>query len=396
MNLPFRRMMLGLITLLPVLAACWILVARPSAGVLPLREVQVLAASGRVDQARALVADHLKKSPRDPRALLAAAELALEGPEPDPHRALALLETIDTPDRKLSARVQLDRGRSWERLGAMVEAEAAWKESIGLDPQIPEAGWSLLGLYYLQGRGHEARRTALSLHLSEPDPHDRVQLLLELVRQDTRPLDPGSVVEIFAPIVESHPEDRRSADALGLAWIRNSRGDKGVDLLSRTVRAHPDDLESLRSLLLGLELAGREDEIGPILDRLPEAQAHAPEIDRFRGRVAESRGDWGAAAEAYLRACDHDPSDGALAYRAGRVLKLAGRTEEAARREARAREGAEAAERLRAAYERADAQMKRSRSMAPELMLEIADLRERMGRAEEASAWRRLAAPARP
>jgi tetratricopeptide (TPR) repeat protein len=220
--------------------------------------------------------------------------------------------------------------------------------------------------------------------------------LLELVRQDTRPLDPGSVVEIFRPIVESHPEDRRSAEALGLALIRSSRAEQGVELLQKTVREHPDDLQSLRSLLLGLELAGRDDEIGPLLDRLPEGRSQAPAFDRFRGRVAEVRGDWAAAAEAYARACADDPSDNALAYRVGRVMKLAGRDEEAASWEARARRGAEAEARLREGYDRADAQLKRHRSMAPDLMLEIADLRELMGRTEEASAWRRIAEPARP
>jgi len=391
MSLSLKKTLLGVLTLLPLLAAGGLLIARPRVSTPPLQDIQALVTSGRVDQARALIEDYLRESPRDPRALLAAAELALEEPSPDPQRALGLLEKVDTPDRRLSARVRLDQGRAWERLGAMPEAEAAWEESLRLNPKIPEAGWSLLGLYYLQGRGQEARKTALALHLTEPDPHDRVQLLLELVRQDARPLDPGSVVENFTSLVESHPDDRRSAEALGLAMIRNSRAEPGLELLSKTAQAHPDDLRSLRSLLLGLELAGRETEIAGVLDRSPEAQAHGPEFDRFRGRAAESRGDWPAAAEAYLRACADDPSDGALAYRLGRVLKLAGRDEDAARWEARAREGAEIDERLREVYDRADGQMKRFRSMAPDLMREIADLRERSGRPDEASAWRRLA-----
>ncbi len=197
-------------------------------------------AAGRVDEARAAIEDHLRRAPGDPRGLVVAGELALLGPTPDPRRALAFLERVESADRRLSARARLDQGRAWERLGAMAEAEAAWKEALRSDPQVPEAGWSLLGLYYLQGRAEEARKTALALHRSEPDPHDRVQLLLELVRQDARPLDPGSVVEIFAPIVASHPEDRRSAVALGLAQIRNSRIEQGVELLSRTVQSRPE------------------------------------------------------------------------------------------------------------------------------------------------------------
>jgi tetratricopeptide (TPR) repeat protein len=395
MSLTSKRALLGLITLLPLLAACWLLVAGARPFAPPLEKVQALVTAGRVEEARAAIEGYLRKVPRDPKALVVAAELALHDPEPDPRRALAFLEKVDSADRKLAARVRLDQGRAWEGLGSMAEAESAWREALTLDPQIPEAGWSLLGLYYLQGREDEARRTALTLHRSEPDPHDRVQLLLELVRQDARPPDPGSIVEIFTPIVAAHPGDRRSAVALGLGLIRASRIEQGVELLRRTVQTQPDDLRCVRALLLGLEMAGQDGEVAQVLEGLTESQVSGPGFDRFKGRAAEARGDWAAAAESYLRACAHEPTDNSLAYRAGRVLKLAGRAEEAGRWATRARTGGEDSERIRELFDRADEQMQRFQSMAPDLMLELADLRDRTKRPEEASAWRRLASLAR-
>ena len=79
--------------------------------------------------------------------------------------------------RGIRAIVLLNEGKAYSALGRNDRAEAAWKDALRLDPRVPEAGWALLGLYYIQGRRAEAHRLGLELHAIEPDPRDRVQLL---------------------------------------------------------------------------------------------------------------------------------------------------------------------------------------------------------------------------
>ena len=54
--------------------------------------------------------------------------------------------------------VLLNEGKAYSALGRNDRAEAAWKEALRLEPRVPEAGWDLLGLYYVQGRRAEAHR----------------------------------------------------------------------------------------------------------------------------------------------------------------------------------------------------------------------------------------------
>ncbi len=154
-------------------------------------------------------------------------------------------------------------------LSRLDEAEEAWLEAIEIDPTAPEAGFHLLNLYYLEGREEEARRLALRLHKAEPDPHDRVFLLLELIRPDARPPAPAAVIKWFEPRVEKHPGDLHSSVALGLALIRAGQVENGSSILRRVVQTHPDKVEAWDSLLLGLDETGQVDVMEQEMKRVP-------------------------------------------------------------------------------------------------------------------------------
>src|SRR4051794_23765269 len=231
----------------------------------------------------------------------------------------------------LASAWMLNRGRAFERQKAMSRAEASWRKALEFDPRVPEAGWSLLGLDYIQGRTDDARRLALQLHETEPDPHDRVQLLLELVRQESQPPDPASLIPIFEPVVRLHPEDIHSAVALGLARIRNSQGDEGLELLRGLATSHPEDRACWAGLLEGLELANRGEELARSLERIPPHLSSHPSFHRFRARVAQDRGDWKDAASLYLRAFESNPLDDPVLYRLGRAFSVIGDAKEAGR-----------------------------------------------------------------
>ena len=110
--------------------------------------------------------------------------------------------------------VRVIEGKARSALGQYPQAEKLWLEALRIDQQVPEAGWALLGLYYIQGRREEAHDLALKLRDSEPDPRDRAQLLLELLRQDAKSLVIETLVPVLTPVVRDHPDDVHSAVAL--------------------------------------------------------------------------------------------------------------------------------------------------------------------------------------
>ena len=73
----------------------------------------------------------------------------------------------------------------------------------------------------------EAHRLGMRLHEEEPDPRDRVRLLLEMSRLDIDQVSPGSQVQLFEPLVRQHPDNLPLALTVGLALVRDSRGEPG-------------------------------------------------------------------------------------------------------------------------------------------------------------------------
>ena len=366
-----------------------------------LDQVVALAEAGRFDEAQALAAEHVRRVPDGKNAHILIAQMALNRPEPptppggrpDPKPALLALEHLDRirpDDRALAAVVALNRGKAQYRLARMDDAEESWDEALRLDPRVPEAGWCLLDLYYLQNRPGDARRLALRLHEVEPDPRDRVQLLLELVRQDAQPMDPGSVVQWFEPVVRQNPTDLHASLALGLFLVRASQVDRGLDVLRGAVRRHPKSPDAWDAWLTGLDDAGQLELMEQGVSRLPPALADLDRFARHKARAAQERGDWKAAARDYRRAWQAAPHDHRLRYRFSRALRNSGEMAEAERYEQGYQAYVAASREIRALYERANAD--KALGVAPRTLLyqEIANLRERMGLTDEALAWHRL------
>ncbi|MEJ7636670.1 MAG: tetratricopeptide repeat protein [Singulisphaera sp.] len=293
-----------------------------------LDEVVALAEAGRFDEAQALAAEHVRRVPDGNDAHILIAQMALNRPEPptppegrpDPKPALLALEHLDRVrpgDRVLAAVVALNRGKAQYRLARMDDAEESWDEALRLDPRVPEAGWCLLELYYLQNRPGDARRLALRLHEVEPDPRDRVQLLLELVRQDAQPMDPGSVVQWFEPVVRQNPTDLHASLALGLVLVRARQVDRGLDVLRGAVRRHPKSPDAWDAWLTGLDDAGQLELMERGVTRLPPALADSDRFARHAARVAQERADWKAAARDYRALAGHT-HDHRLQYRFSR------------------------------------------------------------------------------
>jgi tetratricopeptide (TPR) repeat protein len=356
--------------------------------------IDSLVSAQKFDEAERVVEAYLKQQPDDSPARFLAAQMALDRPapsEPVVRRALAHLQRVMPDSPRKAALVALYRGKAEFFLAQFDKAEKSWNEALRLDSTVPEAAWGLLELYYLQGRPADARRLALAQHAVEPDPADRVKFLLELVREDYKRIAPAALVQWFEPKVKQNPSDLHANLGLGRALVLDSKIDEGLALLRQAVAKHPNDPEAWDSLLSGLDDGGAPgDVLAEALGRLPKPLVDAPRFARHFGRVAQELRDWPAAIQQYRRAVAADPGDSRLRYRLARALRNAGQVEESERIDHQYQIAQAAAKDLKALYEEADSEKAIGTRPNPSLYRRLADLRERMGRLDEAAAWYRL------
>jgi tetratricopeptide (TPR) repeat protein len=355
-----------------------------------LRGLQSLLDAQRFDEAEGQLTAYLREHPDSAQANMLMAQVALARQDQKPALALRHLARIQTRDRAARAIVRLNEGKALSALGRYAQAEQAWLDALRIAPLVPEAGWALLGLYYVQGRRDDAHRLAMKLHASEPDLHDRVQLLLELLRQDAKSLVEETLVDTLEPIVREHPEDMYSSIALGRALVHTSRPEKGLTILRRTVDRFGDDGEAWEAMLTGLEEAFRFDDLDQALRRLPAKLAIHARFAKHRGALAQHRRDWEAAATAYRRAHAFDLADGKVLYRLCQVLRVGGHASDIEALESLHRSLELARGQELPTYEEVNAVKDLQSGKRVDLIRRIADLRERIGRSDEALAWRRL------
>jgi tetratricopeptide (TPR) repeat protein len=168
-----------------------------------------------------------------------------------PQFALDHLGRIRTSTPKEAAVVRFSVGKAHYQQKRYDLAETCWNGALELDPTVPEAGWALIDLLDFEARAEEAHRLGMRLFEVEPDPRDRVRLLLEMSRLDIDRVAPGSVVQVFEPVWRRHLEYLPLALAVGLALVHNSRSAGGIEVLASVAR-HPVSAEAWDGWLTGL------------------------------------------------------------------------------------------------------------------------------------------------
>ncbi len=370
---------------LGALIAGW---ARP--GTPTLDQVRAAARGMRFAEAAGLLERFLERDPTSETGWLLLAELSTEPSHADPSRALEALARIHPANRRTSATIKFLEGKARYQQARYDLAEPCWNEALRIDPTTPEAGWALLDLLDLEGRVEEAHRLGMRMHEVEPDPRDRVRVLLELARIDIDKVAPGSLVQLFTPLYALDPANLQTAVILGLAHIHNSQPEEGLAILARALEQYPDSLLAWDSWLSGLDDGHDIARLEREFHRLPPRFRNEPRIAKIEGIVAQNARDWPRAIAAYRRARELDPQDGVISYRLRQALYVAGNRHEAERITREFGEFQAAFKQLRAVYEKA-VQI-RTLGLRPELELyhQLAELREKMGRKDEARAWHRL------
>ncbi len=398
-----------------MLAAVSVLALVQTRGAVPsLDEVRALARAGKFGHAQAILDRYLERDPKNERAHLLMAQLTTEATNAQPEIALAHLDAIRPGSAREAAILQFLKGKAHYQERRYDLAEECWTEALRLDVHVPEAGWVLVDLLDLEGRTEEAHRLGMRLHEIEQDPRDRVKILLEMSRLDIETPDPLSQVPLFEPLVKARPDHLPLTRVLGLAMIRASRADEGLQVLEEALKHHPISAEAWDAWLTGLLQASETDRLVREFVRIPKSLASDPRFAKHEGKIAQLRRDWPAAARAYGRAFAYEPFNWGVCYQLRFVLRQAGDTEEyerihqiyeaykSAYREMRGalQEGFEPKDisapaapepaRRPGVYYEVLAIKTLGQKPYPRLYQRLAELRERMGRRDEAIAWHKL------
>jgi tetratricopeptide (TPR) repeat protein len=355
-----------------------------------LGAICALAREGQFDRAQALMRRYLHAFPGDNRAHLLMAQFAMDRPDAQPQLALDHLGRIRARTPKEAAVVRFSVGKAHYQQKRYDLAETCWKESLELDPAVPEAGWALIDLLDFEVRTEEAHRLGMRLFEVEPDRRDRARLLLEMSRLEIDKVAPGSVVQVFEPVCRQHPEYLPLALAVGLALVHNSQSAAGIEVLRDALERHPDSAEAWDAWLTGLDEGYQPDLLRLEFARLPGNMAGHPRFAKHEGTVAHAAGDWPKAVKAYRRAYALEPFNSVVLYRLRMALRDAGETAELRRADQLLAVYQSAVKQLRGVYDEAFAIKSLGLEPRTELYHRLAELREQMGRFDEARAWHRL------
>jgi tetratricopeptide (TPR) repeat protein len=318
------------------------------------------------------------------------AQFAMDRPDPQPHFALAHLEYINEGTAKEKAVVCFSKGKAYYQVKRYDLAEDCWRRALELDPAVPEAGWALIDLLDFEGRIQEAHRLGMRLCETEPDPRDRVRLLLEMSRIDIDKVAPGSQVQVFQPVWTEHPENLTLALVVGLALIHDSRPEEGLRVLEDALARHPAALEAWEGWLTGLDDSFQPQRLAKEFSRVPQVLSTNPVFTKHEGAVAQGMGDWSRAINSYRRAYAYEPFNGPVLYRLQMAVRVGGDRAEWNHINERLKIFQDAFKQMRGVY--TEALGVRTLGLEPhtELYQRLATLREQLGRFDEAKAWHRL------
>lgn len=377
----------GLLTLGLVVAAVMMLSGGRSAGLADVREK---ARAGQFGQAIEDLKLYLRDHPDDPTAHLLMGQLATEADDPHPSMALEHLARLHPKDAKETARIRFLEGKAEYFRERYDLAEERWKDALKLDPVVAEAGWALMDLLDKEGRVEEAHALGMRLVEVEPDPLDRARILLNVGRLDIDVVNPASQVLMFQALWKAHPENLPIGLTVGQALVRDSRGADGLKVLEDVLHRHPDSPEAWDAWLTGLSGAFRADRLAGELAKLPRTMADDPRFAEPQGMVALAARDWPGAVRAFRRAAEFEPFNGIVWYRLRAALRAVGDREGLEKVDRWYTSFEEAFKAMRPAYQEALAVPTLGVRPNPGLYHRLADLRERMGRPDEALAWHRM------
>lgn len=270
-----------------------------------LKRAQLLAAAGRTEQAREVLATVKEDTARE---LVEGQLLLTEG---QPEQALARLDAgLRRWPNNTAARVLA--GQAALQLGQLDRAASEFREAYRAGPKETDAALRLADLEFRRGNLQEAFEFA-SLHVQERgsvDPAGNVEALSIVIRSATAlgSFDaarrgaarlaelPGQAAR--AVVERAGIERQESGAKAAIAVVEES----GLDLTA------PENEPALRTLVADLTAEARLDEAARRVEAATTAHPDHAAFQELRGVVAARRGRLAEAGEAFERALALDPT----------------------------------------------------------------------------------------
>jgi tetratricopeptide (TPR) repeat protein len=366
---------------------------------LPVSQVKTvdgLLARGRVDDVVAVLRQQVRHSRYDGAARMKLARiLATRKDYPACAEALhAVPSWWPAKPEALFLEAQVDK-----MLNRASASEAAWLGCMSDDPQHPVppryfhgAAKELVGLYILEGRIDEARRTLWKAYDNSLTV-ERPGILLMRLRAELERIAHDEAVTKLRLFVETNPDDTDARRALAYEEMVNGNGDAADRHIDLCLKASPDDPQNWRVRLAIYHERGDRERLTEAIAQLPASADNLAEIWKYRGLIRQGADDLPGAADAFRRASELDPANPEYYYNLGMVEKALGQPDEA-------RDHVKRSQSLRAAYTAMNdayidfAKVSESRTARdPEYRAAVermATVCEQLGWIREAEAWRRV------
>ena len=345
-----------------------------------MRQAQELHAAGQETLAEQCAANALELNPNSNDAALLAAECAAARNDFD--RAVQYAQRVASADPvdKRDALLRIAQWSHHHRL-RFSEAERAYRETLQIDPDNFEANVGLANLLGLCGRSREAVPFVLkTVQIGRP-----TELLMLISRDSVVVNDPGTLQQAY----EASPSDCNTL--VGLAWhaAELDMNDQAIDLLHEALRLEPNHVAARIALGRQLYATRQFDELSRWARQLPATADEFAETWLIRGHLAERLGDTRGALRCFWESLRRGPESKTANFHLARLLGREGMAETAKLFEMYIQRLQE----LIARQERVYSSDGRNRT---ELVEELVECYESMGRLWEALGWCQLALQQNP
>ena len=292
--------------------------------------VELTFDSGREQEAIARLRRRLAEDPDDNSDRRLLAQLLARAD--DLRGCVAVLEEV--PDASLfKPEALLRQAQASARLGRAADAVAAYRALIGHPDASPEFVEQALReaavIHQVRDETGELRAITWELHDRLPEER-RLAVLQNFGNLELTRVYPEERIGRLRGYLDADEADWRSRVALGAALIENSDFPAGLAELRRALAEQPDEPQVWRQWLRGLYQVGELDTLAGEMEKVPEPLQREADYWRLRAIVAEERGDWPGAADAWLRAIERNPAELQYRRRVTVALRRVGRADEVA------------------------------------------------------------------
>jgi Tfp pilus assembly protein PilF len=214
------------------------------------------------------------------------------------------------------------------------DAERAFRACVDRDPSgqgsAMDARTELLKLLALEGRADEFKELAWETYEVMPEA-ERLTVLTARMRLEMEQAKPETDIAALRKLVGADPDDTQARAGLAAALGRANQAQAAREHFARALAERSDNVEIREHYLDLLYNLGDLSGLKAVLDRRPEAAEGRPKTWKYLGILAEKSGDLDAAARAFARAAELDPSEPEYPHRLSLLLFRRGQKAEAER-----------------------------------------------------------------